>query len=334
MGEEDSRKKLSRLTAVAIAAGVVVVSFAGARIAGLFDSGKPAVSGYNDKLSAVSTTDPDLILYTEIARIKTDLSNPAAITIGSDGRLYISGDNALGVYERLKGTQLGRFEITGSPTAICTDSDGNIYAAFQEHIEVYDSVGNLNKRWAKLDGKPFITSVSAGNSEIWAGDAGNRVIVKYDPAGQVIALVGKKDPAKNAPGIVVPSPHLDVAASDDGGVWVANPGRHEIELYAADGTRTRSWGKTSFAIDGFCGCCNPTDFALLPDGRFVTAEKGLPRVKTFLADGEFEGVVAGPESFKPEVVGMDLATDPQGRIFVLDPATGSVRVYASKGESN
>ena len=31
----------------------------------------------------------------------------------------------------------------------------------------------------------------------------------------------------------------------------------------------------------FFGCCNPAQLAVLPDGRFVTAEKGIPRVKIY-----------------------------------------------------
>jgi hypothetical protein len=32
------------------------------------------------------------------------------------------------------------------------------------------------------------------------------------------------------------------------------------------------------------GCCNPACFALLSDGRIVTVEKGVPRIKVFRAE--------------------------------------------------
>ncbi len=106
-----------------------------------------------------------------------------------------------------------------------------------------------------------------------------------------------------------------------------------MELYSPDGRLKRSWGKTAFAIDGFSGCCNPTHFALLPDGRFVTSEKGIPRVKIYAADGKFECVVAGREAFEPDVVGLGVAADAHGRILVLDPPARSVRVFVSKGKA-
>ena len=211
--------------------------------------------------------------------------------------------------------------------------DGTIYVGMLDHIEVFDSAGKQVSSWASLGEKAYLTSISANSNEIWAGDAGNRVVYKYSPSGQIVALFGKKDSATGAPGIIVPSPHLDVESAGDGGVWVANPGRHELELYAADGKLTRTWGKNSFTIDGFSGCCNPTDFALLPGGKFATSEKGIPRVKIYAADGKFEGVVAGFETFKPEVVGLDLAADAQGHIYVMDPASKSVRVYIAKGNT-
>ena len=96
-------------------------------------------------------------------------------------------------------------------------------------------------------------------------------------------------------------------------------------------------------ITGFCGCCNPINLALLPDGRYVTCEKGLPRVKIYSERGEFESVVAGAESF-PENAracaskglgdctqgGLDVVADSRGRIYILDFVTSEVRVMQRK----
>ena len=122
-----------------------------------------------------------------------------------------------------------------------------------------------------------------------------------------------------------------------------NTGRHRVEAYTRDGDLEFSWGKASAAIEGFCGCCNPTGLALLPDGRCVTCEKGLPRVKVYSPQGVFESVVAGPESF-PEnanatfvngaedcrLGGLDAAVDSQQQIYVLDLVTGEMHVMKHK----
>jgi hypothetical protein len=88
-----------------------------------------------------------------------------------------------------------------------------------------------------------------------------------------------------------------VKLGKDGLLRVNNPGRHRVEIYTAEGDLELSWGKATVGIEGFCGCCNPTALGLLADGRCITCEKGLPRVKVIRQRGAFECVVAGTESF-------------------------------------
>ena len=106
---------------------------------------------------------------------------------------------------------------------------------------------------------------------------------------------------------------------------------------------TGNWGRPSAGIEGFCGCCNPVGLALLPDGRHVTCEKGLPRVKVYSPKGGFESVVAGTETFYENaktgalktrsdglVGGLDAAVDSQQRIYILDLVANDVRIMQRK----
>ena len=161
-------------------------------------------------------------------------------------------------------------------------------------------------------------------------DAGNRIVWKFDKSGNVLQRIGKRDVAKDIPGIVIPSGFFDVAVDSDGFLWVANPGRHSIENYTLDGDFRTSWGAFSMDIDGFCGCCNPTNFIILEDGSFITSEKGIPRIKVHNQLGEVVSVVAGAEQFDEGTVGLDLAVDSNQRIFVLDPKRKRVRIFAKK----
>jgi hypothetical protein len=126
---------------------------------------------------------------------------------------------------------------------------------------------------------------------------------------------------------MVPSPHMDVAVAADGTVWIANPGNHRVEGYNREGQLQKVWGRFGTQVDAFFGCCNPSDFALLSDGSFVTAEKGLARVKQYDSDGKFQCVVATPQAFAENMMGLDVATDSTGKLYVLEPGTKVVRVF-------
>jgi hypothetical protein len=104
------------------------------------------------------------------------------------------------------------------------------------------------------------------------------------------------------------------------------------------------WGEAGSTIDDFFGCCNPSQFAVLPSGSIVTSEKGVPRVKVYSEFGEFECVVAGPQqldvaeaelgdprSVQAKAV-FDVAADSQGRVLVLDPRKKSVRIFTRNSE--
>jgi hypothetical protein len=182
---------------------------------------------------------------------------------------------------------------------------------------------------------------------VFVADAGNRIVLRYDPAGKLLGKIGKRDPGRHILGFVIPSPHFDLALTADGLLRVVNPGAHRIEAYTLDGDLEVFWGKHGEGIEGFCGCCNPANLAILPDGRFVTSEKGIPRVKIYAADGKFVGVVAGPETLAPtetileetrpdhKLPVFDVAADSRGRVLVLDPLAMKVRIFEKvQGVSN
>ena len=83
-------------------------------------------------------------------------------------------------------------------------------------------------------------------------------------------------------------------------------------------------------VEGFCGCCNPSNIAFMPDGAFVTSEKSIERIKIYTPQGQYKHLVATPESFDEGTRGLDLAVDSQERILVLDPVKKQVRFFVKK----
>jgi len=283
--------------------------------------------------------DASLIQYKQAGKIKPKSQTIRGIAVGPDDRIYVAADKTVQVYGR-DTARLSEIKLNGSPRCLTVTDDGTVYVGMKDRVEVYSPKGVHKANWDSLGQNAVFTSIAVSEKDVFVADAGNRVVLRYDASGKLVRRIGEKDEDRNVPGFAVPSPYFDLAVAPDGLLRVASPGRHRVEAYTFDGDFEFSWGKTSMAIDGFCGCCNPVNFALLPDGRFVTCEKGLPRVKIYDADGVFVDVIAGPESFAEnwrictlnglsncQTGGLDVAVDSQERVLVLDPIERVVRIF-------
>ena len=290
---------------------------------------------YDIDVKGMRTVDPALVKYKEVGKIETGMESPRCIAVGTGGQIIVGGDRVVRVVQA-DGRVSNSFAISGEATAVAAGEDGTIYVGMKDRIArvvTGASSAGVNE-WAILAKDSHITSIAVAKDAVYVADAGRRAgrVLKLDLTGKFLGEIAMKDEAKGIVGILTPSPHMDLAVTADGNVWVANPGHHQLELYSPDGTLQRYWGSAGATIDTFLGCCNPSDFALLSDGRIVTAEKGIARVKVYQSDGHFESVVATPEQFGGNRAGLDLATDAQGRVLLLEPGTRGIRVFARVDE--
>ena len=269
--------------------------------------------------------DPALIRFVEIEPLVPGIANISALAIASDGRTYVAGERAVEVFPG--GNTVA---VDGRPSCLAVDDDGRLFISMRDHVEIYTQSGESTV-WASPGGKAYFTSIGLDDDYVYVADAGNRRIWRYAKSGGEPFEIGKKNAAKGVRGFFIPSPFFDIAISRaDGSLWAVNPGHHAFENYRPDGTLVSTWEASSMSIDGFSGCCNPSHMALLPDGAFVTAEKGLPRVKIHNIDGTLRSVVAAPDQFEEGITGLDVAVDDQGRICVLDPARNIVRRFEER----
>ncbi|MCK5146372.1 hypothetical protein KAR48_06420 [bacterium] len=283
-------------------------------------------SKYDYDLANLKKVDPQWLKYSELRRINLSIAEPSAITTGSQDYIFVAGKHAVQKLD-MQGTVVSKFAIEGQPRSIAVDTDDRVYLAFTAHIEVWNERGTQLARWDELDNKAILTGLAINEESCFAADAGNRLIHHYNLEGRYIGELGRKNADNDAPGFIIPSPYFDVSTGHYGELWATNTGRHFVENYATDGRRVSSWGKASYNIKGFSGCCNPTHLAVMKNGRFVTSEKGLPRVKVYGPSGELEAVVAGPNEFKENTTGLDLAVLQDGIIAVLVPEERQIRLY-------
>jgi len=274
--------------------------------------------------------DPKLIAWRQVLQIPTGMKTPRGIAADAKGDIAVVGDSAVRLFSP-EGKLLGGFTLTFHPTCAAFGPGGLLYIASRRFILATDTAGDKRTRWQDLGDRAVLTSLAAAGDDVYAADAGNKLVWHFDTDGKLLGKFAQKDRNKEADGLVVPSAHLDVVTYPDGLIRVTDPGRHRIEAYTRTGYCELKWGFFSAAnVAGFPGCCNPTDLAVLPNGEFVTSEKGIPRVKVYAADGKFRNVVAAPKDFAPDTVGLDLATDPAGRVLVLDPVRKAVRIFVRK----
>jgi len=303
---------------------------------------KAASNPFAYDLSRLEKTDPKLVTHREAKRWHTPHADTRRIALSPDGQLFVAAGKYVTSFSP-DGERGLEIALAEPARAIAAVGDGLIYVGLRDHIEVFDARGQRKTIWDSPGRKTWFTALAVTESDVFAADSGNRVILRYNHSGKLVSRIGEKNKERNIPGFIVPSPYLDVEIARDGLLRVNNPGRHRVEAYTTDGDFEFAWGVPAMGITGFCGCCNPINLAMLPDGRYVTCEKGLPRVKIYNERGEFESVVAGPEIF-PENAracaskglgdctqgGLDAVADAQGRIFILDFVTGDVRVMERK----
>jgi hypothetical protein len=323
-----------------IALAVVIAIFAAVRLDMTGEKGSGLGEAYTYDLEDLAKIDPNLILYEESPlTISTRFEASKAIAVGSDGRIYVAGDKAIRIFTET-GESAGEIELGDAPRCLAVANNGKLYVGMKGHVQVHDDHGKRVAKWPSLGQDAVLTSIAVSESDVFAADAGNRIVVHYDTTGKLINYIGKKDVERNILGFVIPSPYFDLAVGHDGLLRVVNPGRLRIEAYTFNGDLEFWWGKFSSSIEGFTGCCNPVNFAILADGSFVTCEKGLVRVKIYDAGGAFVGVVAGPQQLVRggasrvcefpadcQAGGFDVAVDRTQRILVLDTIKNVVRIF-------
>lgn len=342
---------MSGVLAVLLAATAVIGLVAVLRVDNWGERGSGLSERFEFSFEELLTVDPELVGYRETGQVEVPLSSVRALAAVPGGGWLVAGEGAILGFDA-QGASTVRITVTGEPTCLAVAGEdhaypGRIFAGMPSGVERFAPGGESQGTWsAGLDENSLLTSLTVFEDSVLGADAGNRVVLHWDAEGQLLSVIGRPDPSRNVRGFTVPSGFFDVAMFADGVLRVANPGARRIEAYTLEGDFLGEWGEASAAIEGFFGCCNPSHFAILSDGRFVTAEKGIPRVKLYSDQGQLETVVATPEQLSPRLLAgravredqtiavLGVAADAADRILVLDAIQRSVRIFEPRGGSS
>ena len=287
-----------------------------------------------EKLKMIDTSQ---ICFREVKHFKTDMSALQGLALDLNLNVYVCGDRDVQVYNR-DWEKTSGFRVDSDAYCIAPGAGGEIYLGLGDHIEVFDLSGVRKAKWNAYNDPSFLTSIVVIGDEVFAADAENKVVLRYDREGSLLNTIGKKDRENGIDGFIIPSMYFDVAVGPDNELWIANTGRHELQRFSLDGKLISFWGTASMQLEGFAGCCNPVHFAIMPDGQFVTYEKGLDRIKLYNQAGEYACTVSGPVYTDEKSLAScsvsspvhDLAVDREGRVYALDGEKLLIRVFISK----
>ncbi|MFO7908108.1 MAG: hypothetical protein ACQESR_13040 [Planctomycetota bacterium] len=297
-------------------------------------------------LAARMSVPAELLTYGRERAREVSLQNPAAIAVGPDGAIFVGGDRAIEVLYPDGSSSITELEYSPTCLTIAAGDTGakQLYVGAGRHVLVLNEEMDVARQWSAGNSDSILTGIAVSEEDVFVADAGRRMVIHFDAAGNVLGTIGESDPERRMPGFVVPSGYLDLAIGPDNVLHVANPGMRRIEAYDFQGELQSYWGRAGPAWPEFFGCCNPAHLAVMPDGRFVTSEKGLPRIKVYSPLGEFQHVVAGPRQLGVEASALgdargnqvkrvfDVAIDGADHVVVLDPRRPRVIVFAPEEE--
>jgi hypothetical protein len=244
----------------------------------------------------------------------------SSVAVSPAGIIYLGGDSFVKALNNdLK--DLWSLKTDEKITALAVSGD-TVFASTAETILLISASGKLIAEWGPYEENSIITSVCSDKHLIAFADAGNKRVFLLNKNGEMQSMVGQSEEK-----FVIPSSYFDVAISDDR-LFAANTGNRRVETWTTNGKKLSQFGEPGTAPGAFCGCCNPAHFALIPQG-FVTAEKGINRIKILDHNGNFVEFVSSQNEFIPSIP-VDVASADGKTIYAANSVNNTLYMFKHK----
>lgn len=287
--------------------------------------GKRSTNPYAFDVSEYETVSENLISHQEIRQIRLSGSSPVDVVYLQNNIYLLNTDNLQVI--TMRGEQVSMFPLDEVPTCFQVNHENEIIIAFKDHLAVFSHEGDKLMRSMPAAGDAYMTSMATAGAHIFVADAGTKQVHVYNHELEMTHSFKGESGVSALHGFILPSAHFDLAVNPDNELWVVNPGMHSLQLYADDGRFRRQWGTPAFTTEGFSGCCNPSHIAFLSDGRIVTSEKGLVRIKIYKESGVLESVAVPPEAFKNGKRAPAVTVTENDWIIALDYDQNMLRIF-------
>jgi len=268
----------------------------------------------------------DVISHKEIKQINLGSTIPVDIAY-TNSNIYLLSYDYLQIIDTT-GLEINKTSIENNPTCLYVN-ESNIFIGYKNHIMLLSKNGLIINKSNLISNNTYFTSISASNSKIFVADAGNKEIVVFNYSLEIINSFKGESGVSDKHGFILPGKHFAIALNKNNELWAVNPGIHALQNYSENGKLRGYWNKSSFNLDGFSGCCNPSYISFLSNNYFVTSEKGLVRIKIHKPSGEFYSVVAPNKSFNGKKAPA-ITVDENNNIIALDFNSNTIRFFESK----
>ena len=229
------------------------------------------------------------------------LGEAAGVAVNSKGHIF--------VYSRSGHTQLLEFDRDGK---FIREIGKDLYGFYQAHVVRVDKDDN-----------------------IWAVDEGTNMVIKFNPEGRVVMLLGRKwelvegPPEQPKPGSPPPRATVnnfnrptDVAWDPAGNIYVADGyNNSRVAKFDKDGNWIKAWGERGNAPGQFN---TPHTMAADAKGNIYIGDRGNKRIQVFDSDGTFLRQFTNVEApwaicITPGPNQVLYSSDaPSGKVFKLD----------------
>jgi DNA-binding beta-propeller fold protein YncE len=214
------------------------------------------------------------------------LQLPAGLYLGEVGGVATNSHGNIFVYTR-----------TGHPTI--SIGTARPFAHGGSRLFEFDPSGKFVREIGKDSyGFMFAAQVRVDpNDNIWVVDQMTNMVIKFDPQGRLLMLLGRKAENVNVPvrpvkndGVGRPTDLFDrptdVAWDAAGNIFVADGlGNARVAKFDKDGKFVKSWGKKGTANGEFA---NVRSIAVDTQGNVYAADGGNKRIQVFDNDGNFK----------------------------------------------
>ncbi len=297
----------------------------------------PAGESYLDKWAPQSA----LAAWGSMGAGQDQLRGPKGLAVDAEGNVYVADSqnhriqvlNAQGVFVRQWGSQgsgPGQFQ---EPWGVAVSPDGVVYVAdtWNHRIQIFSREGVYLSSWGSFgeagqdlwqDGVFYGPRDLAfdRDANLYVADTGNKRVLKYDPEGRLVAVVGGvgQDPGQ------LQEP-VGLAMGPDGVVYVADTWNRRIQAFDAGLGYLREWPVRAW--DGV-SVVNKPYLAVDAEGRVWATDPEGYRVLGFDAAGE---LLAAFGQYGADLGSMNLpigiAVDTQGRLLVSDSENHRILVF-------